>query len=231
MLRLIKTYDLDGFISDDILAPPKWMPVRDDSSTNGPKKIENEDYKAWKRSDTLLGSWILGTLSDDLLPYVVSLENARALWIRLQTMLSQEKEYEEFQVGENISKYLPLLKAIIGGDWESAMKFLEQNPDAVRVSITEHSRTALIVAASLVGRINFVKKLVELMSPLDLALVDYFDQTALHRAAGSGNIEAAKLLVSKNPDLPNASDIVPSEPMLPIHVAARRGKGEMVLYL
>lgn len=52
--------------------------------------------------------------------------------------------------------------------------------------------------------------------------------TALHYAAVSGNVEAAKLLVEKNPAL-NYSPT--GEEVLPIHIAAYYGSKDVVSYL
>ncbi|KAL7228486.1 hypothetical protein ACSBR2_007245 [Camellia fascicularis] len=66
------------------------------------------------------------------------------------------------------------------------------------------------------------------MLPEDLALGDTRKRTALHRAAGAGNIEAAELLVKKNPYLPNAQNY---NKQIPLFYAASRGDRDMCLYL
>lgn len=137
----------------------------------------------------------------------------------------------------NASKYLPLMKAALNGDWEKARDFFEKEPDAVRAiiggaSVREimggASETALMVAVRSVQRNHFVRKLVDIMTPVDLAMVDFNGLTSLHLAARSGNVEAAKLLVNKNPRLPDIGDV---SSKVPLHMAAECGKREMVLYL
>ncbi|KAF5959072.1 hypothetical protein HYC85_000281 [Camellia sinensis] len=107
------------------------------------------------------------------------------------------------------SHYVRLYKATIKGDWERAEEFMKQEPDnlAMRAAIRDNSETVLIVAVKSKQRNNFVKKLVNRMSPEDLAQGDRDKRTALHRAAAVGNIEAAKLLVEKNRYLPNAETV------------------------
>ncbi|CAK9136894.1 unnamed protein product [Ilex paraguariensis] len=90
------------------------------------------------------------------------------------------------------------------------------------------AETTLAVAARSAKSNNFVKNLVDKMSPADLALPNYYGTTALHTAAATGNIEAAKLLVNKNIHLPYIFDYAKA---LPLHVAANRSQREMVLYL
>ncbi|KAM7489103.1 hypothetical protein LguiB_026587 [Lonicera macranthoides] len=128
----------------------------------------------------------------------------------------------------NLSKYIPLLTAALNNDWEKAKEFLEKEPNAVRAFITGVSETALMIAARSSDRLNFVRELLVKMDPPDLALPNFHGLNALHMAAGSGNTEAAKLIVEKNPLLPNIFDKSLS---LPLHVAALFGKREMVLYL
>ncbi|KAK2995484.1 hypothetical protein RJ640_016840, partial [Escallonia rubra] len=114
--------------------------------------------------------------------------------------------------GKSISRYVPLHKAAL----------------AVRAKITADGETALVVAVQSKKRNAFVKKLLEKMLLPDVALTENNGATALHFAAMTGNIEAAKLLVKKDPKLPNVEDF---NKALPINRAAIFGRREMVLYL
>lgn len=131
---------------------------------------------------------------------------------------------------KRMNSYGSLYKAAIEGDWEAADKFLKEEPNAVTARITFGSETPLIVAVKVkvASRMRFAEKLVERMSPDDLALSDHKGRTALHRAAGAGNIEVAKLLVGKNPRLPYLETHVKD---MPLFYAAGRGDKEMVRFL
>ena len=129
---------------------------------------------------------------------------------------------------KNASKYLPLMKAALNGDWETAKKFFIKEPDAVRAVIGGASETAVMVAVRSVQRNNFLRKLVDMLTPVDLAMVGYYGETSLHVAASSGNVEAAKLLVKKNPRLPDIGNTFSN---IPLFTAAICGKREMFLYL
>ncbi|KAG5542346.1 hypothetical protein RHGRI_022028 [Rhododendron griersonianum] len=129
-----------------------------------------------------------------------------------------------------MNHYLPLYKAAIEGDWEKAAEFFtgEESDAALRAPVTLHSETALIVAVRAVRRNRFVEELVKRMSPTDLATSDDYGRTALHRAAGSGNIKAAELLVGKNPGLLHSETHFKRTPLF---YAAARGDREMILWL
>lgn len=103
--------------------------------------------------------------------------------------------------------YLALQKAAINGDQNKAMEIIEDYPNAVRSHITFYLETSLhlaITSSSPAGRDPFVRRLLEKMTPQDLErLVDRRGCKALHYAAEVGNLEGAKMLVNKNPDLPN----------------------------
>ncbi|GMP93778.1 hypothetical protein CsSME_00043482 [Camellia sinensis var. sinensis] len=166
---------------------------------------ERENYMSWKRSDDVLQKWIRATLSKGICKEVKNFKTARGLWEMLEKWFGH---------------YVPLHKAATEGDWETANEFIRREPDiAMRAGITEESETMLIVAVKSKRRNNFVKNLVKHMLREDLALGDTRKRTALHRAAGAGNIEAAKLLVKENPYLPNAQNY---DKQIPLFYAAAR---------
>ncbi|KAK9292694.1 hypothetical protein L1049_020673 [Liquidambar formosana] len=129
---------------------------------------------------------------------------------------------------KDLSWYLPLYKAALKGDWEGASRFFVLDPDAVTAKITRTSETVLHRAVGTGKAIHFVKKLLELIPPNALTLKNQYSDTVLHFAAKFGNTEAAKLLVAKNPHLPNTWN---DTQLLPLHVAGLFGHKEMVLFL
>ncbi|XP_057248735.1 ankyrin repeat-containing protein NPR4 isoform X5 [Beta vulgaris subsp. vulgaris] len=128
---------------------------------------------------------------------------------------------------KELGGYLPLYKAALGGQWKVARKFIADDPKSLIAKITIASETALHIAVSTGKNLDFVEKLVRRMSPEELALTDQNGETALSMAAIVGNTEAAELLVSKNPDLPN----IASKSGFPLHWAAQYGQKPMLLYL
>ncbi|KAL2539817.1 Ankyrin repeat family protein [Abeliophyllum distichum] len=235
MIGFVERQDLMVFILGTIPAPPQKITIPDDNSASGNKEIENPDYLAWRSSDELVREWIFKTLEEDILFRVMNLKTAKDVWTALEKDLGQPYQYpggngtvSNIEAGKKLSHYLPLHKAALAGDWESANKFREQESEAVRAIVTGFSETALMVAVRSPLRNHFVQQLVGLMLPDDLAIKDSSGSTALHTAALVGNIEAAKLLIQKNPNL---AIVWNNDKELPLHVAAKYGQGEMVLYL
>ncbi|MBA0702653.1 hypothetical protein Goari_022900 [Gossypium aridum] len=113
------------------------------------------------------------------------------------------------------------------GDWESATRVFEQNPKATMAMIMG-SMYALHVTVGARKANEFVEKLVERMSLEEVAMVNGSGATTLSIAAAIGNTDAVKLLVCKNPDLPN---ILGMDGGFPIHRAAQFGHRETLLYL
>ncbi|KAF7120026.1 hypothetical protein RHSIM_Rhsim13G0212200 [Rhododendron simsii] len=104
--------------------------------------------------------------------------------------LFEEKEY---------SRYLPLYKAALRGDWATAERFFDQDPGALTAPINEFSETALYIAAVEGTKSNdFVKKVVDKMPP---GSVDEAYGIVLTLTAFVGNTEAVKAILSKNPSL------------------------------
>ncbi|KAI8526050.1 hypothetical protein RHMOL_Rhmol13G0278500 [Rhododendron molle] len=136
---------------------------------------------------------------------------------RAQDQKVEEKEY---------SRYLPLYKAAIRGDWATAERFFDQDPGAVTAPINEFSRTALFVAAVHGRNTNdFVKKLVDKMPP---GSVDVVCGSVLNWAAFVGNTEAVKVILSKNPSLVYYRD---DNKWTPFTMAATNGMRDTLLYL
>lgn len=130
---------------------------------------------------------------------------------------------------KDLNWYLPLYKAALKGDWQSAWQFFNHDIEAVTAKITIHSETVLHVAVGSGNTTNFVKEFLKIILTDTLVnLRDRAGQTALHSAAISGNVEVARLLVDKDPGLTNA----PSDSLLlPIHLAALYANKDMVSYL
>ncbi|CAN4080367.1 unnamed protein product [Withania somnifera] len=123
--------------------------------------------------------------------------------------------------------YVPLYQAALGGNWEKAREFFSLHPDATSARITKGWETALHIAAG-ANKIQFVEELVKIMSPLELALQNKYENTALCFAAASGLTKIAEVMVMKNRLLPMVRG---SKGVTPLHMAALLGHREMVWYL
>ncbi|KAD5961895.1 hypothetical protein E3N88_13368 [Mikania micrantha] len=119
-------------------------------------------------------------------------------------------------------------QAAVEGNLKSLQEILLKEPNLVNAVITGAFETALIVACHRNMNSNFVEKLISLMSPQDLAMQNSFGKTAMFGAAVVGNVEAMKMMVDKNPNLPNITDIYNQ---LPLQSAAYAGQKHAVHYL
>ncbi|KAH7569656.1 hypothetical protein JRO89_XS06G0232300 [Xanthoceras sorbifolium] len=85
----------------------------------------------------------------------------------------------------------------------------------LRASITEGEKTVLHVATE-AKQTAFVEELVNLMEPEDLILQDIKHNTAFCFAAAAGNIQIAKIMLTKNASLPK---IRGCEGLTPLYMA------------
>ncbi|CAL5365353.1 unnamed protein product [Camellia sinensis] len=224
MYEFIKSQGFVGHI--DGTDEPTWL-------TFWPGKRRDEatlvNFLSRRRRDIQVRELIRIKLADDILQEMAVImpdrtakakgmwvdRTAKAMWVALDKIFGH---------------YVGLYKATIKGDWEKAEEFIKQEPDniAMRAAIRDNSETVLIVAVKQKERNNFVEKLLNQMSPEDLAQGDRDNRTALHRAAAVDNIDAAKLLVYKNRYLPNAQTV---HKRIPLYFAATHRKRKMVIYL
>ncbi|KAF2300964.1 hypothetical protein GH714_018641 [Hevea brasiliensis] len=125
--------------------------------------------------------------------------------------------------------YLPLYKAALRGDWEAASRIFCDDPGAVTAMISGIGEITLHVAIGK-GRssIRFIQKLVELMPADFLVAANNDGETPLHYAAIAGNVQAIRILVTKNRAV---LDIENRHGSLPLHYAAQFCQKEAVSYL
>lgn len=120
--------------------------------------------------------------------------------------------------------YLPLYKALLCGDWKIAQTFLKNGNEASRAHITSMLQTTLHIAIGSKKDDDakfFIQNLVNSITDDDaLAIKDSFGETPLHYAARFGNLDAAKILVNRNSNLPR---IVSNNGVYPIHLAVEYG--------
>ncbi|KAL9991369.1 putative ankyrin repeat-containing domain, PGG domain, retrotransposon Copia-like protein [Helianthus debilis subsp. tardiflorus] len=187
MTCLLDSYDMLGFIDGTLEKPEENM------------------YREWKRSDTLVKGWIYGSLSEDVMETVVGLQTAYDVWNKLKTDYTTPPAPAPDAVNnlkEDFGEYLPLYRAIQMGDWEKAQEFFNDDKDALIDQINRFGHTTLHVAIGDPKNIWILEKLLEQINPDSLpTLVDNRQRNALHYAAVLDNYLAAKMLVEKNPDL------------------------------
>ncbi|KAJ9559404.1 hypothetical protein OSB04_014018 [Centaurea solstitialis] len=126
---------------------------------------------------------------------------------------------------------IPLQTALMIGDWEAAKRILDSNRESMDLlgySISQNKETALHIAIEF-KYVKIVEHLVDRMTTQQLALQSKYGLTALYFAAGVGNVNMAKAMVEKCPQLLTIRST--SDNVLPIYVAALYGRRNMVAYL
>uniref|UniRef100_A0A2C9W2J5 PGG domain-containing protein n=2 Tax=Manihot esculenta TaxID=3983 RepID=A0A2C9W2J5_MANES len=136
-----------------------------------------------------------------------------------QTSFFSDNEQSQEAEEEKETRYLPLYKAALRGDWITAKRIFDDDPAAVTAKISGIGEITLHVAISR-GRssLRFIQMLVELMPEHSLETTNIHGETPLHYAAIAGNIQAISLLVKKNPAL---LQIVNFDGLTPLHFAAQ----------
>ncbi|KAL9149783.1 hypothetical protein ABFS82_12G128100 [Erythranthe guttata] len=248
MLCLIEGQDLLGFI-DGTIPPPPSAPETSTSTSTTMARGGN-DYRLWRRSDRLLKGWILGSLHEDMVSEVSALETSRNVWLHLENTFYDRqknilKSLEYSSTGENklhetkeedlIMKYMPLHKAALEGDWETAKRIFDRDPRAKSAVLDNTGLTPLHVAVGTGKKgIHFVRNMVELLMADDtgeelMARRNVTGHTALHSAANVDNTEAATILVNRMPRLLYTPNFLRND--FPVHTAALFSHKRILLYL
>ncbi|XP_021822435.1 uncharacterized protein LOC110763862 [Prunus avium] len=128
------------------------------------------------------------------------------------------------------------------GEWEPLKDFYKDNPDEVFGQLTTNNDTVLHVVA-VAGRNDVLQFLIELITDAEdlgdaLTIENNYGNTILHEVAASGNLEAAKLLMSeenkvkeKDPTYEGMLAIQNRLGETPLYRAAAFGHTNLVQYL
>ncbi|KAJ0018252.1 hypothetical protein Pint_12021 [Pistacia integerrima] len=129
---------------------------------------------------------------------------------------------------DDLTLYMPLHKYILEGDLESVKRDYDSDDHALEARITANFDTALHVAVGAGMAKNIVEYLLDTMSDIQMAMVNNEGNTVLSIAAIVGNVQAAKQIINKLPDLNIAAN---SSGWIPLFLAARHAQKEMITYL
>ncbi|KAH9659677.1 hypothetical protein KPL70_023950 [Citrus sinensis] len=90
VLSSIRGNGLENYIDESKLCPDQFLPNRSRSGEASGEGCENPDYVAWKRQDQLLLSWIMSSMSLEILSLVVSSQTSLELWKKLEKQFGSE---------------------------------------------------------------------------------------------------------------------------------------------
>lgn len=156
---------------------------------------------------------------------------------RPATIEETERPNQQREAMPQITEFTPLgrkiYKAAIQDKWDEVSSIFD-DPNKLRVKISYEGETALCVAVGTNASHNFVEKIVEKImttpgegvATLRIKNGEY-EENALHVAAKLGNVKAARLLVSKDHQLPQIS----ARGFTPLALAASGNDVEMLEYL
>ncbi|KAK6122801.1 hypothetical protein DH2020_043463 [Rehmannia glutinosa] len=88
----IKGYGLEGFITGAAKAPASFIM---DSETQ--EKVINPEFLLWQRQDHILASWILSSLSENILVLMVGLSSSNEIWCVLETNFASQSKAKTLQ--------------------------------------------------------------------------------------------------------------------------------------
>ncbi|KAL7592500.1 hypothetical protein Lser_V15G32884 [Lactuca serriola] len=231
MICLLKSHDMFGFIDGTFISPDHEASSSSSSNSGKEKVGEHQTHqKLWTRSDALVKGWILGSLSEETLRYVLNRLtekshqernadhdfSAKDVWHELQTMYGpvvlprvspvvEDTLLQDKDIAEELQRLYNYTRI---GIWVWVEQILSRGRVTVMDKITNNGNTLLHVAVGISKNSKLLEKLLG-MTPENTQLLDLRNSdgsTLLHVAAIIGNTEAADILVARNPELLFAKD-------------------------
>ena len=127
VLSSIHGNSLEGYIDGSRLCPDQFLPSesRSEGSSSSIEGQENPEYAAWKRQDQLILSWIMSSMSVDILSLVVSSKTSFELWKNLEKQFGSESMTKKVHLkillnnlrkgSLTMSEYFTKLKTVTSG--------------------------------------------------------------------------------------------------------------------
>lgn len=91
-MELIEAQDLLSFVDGTGKEPKEFI------ETDDKGEIMNPEYVTWRRTDRLLKSLMIGTMTEDVLSLVVGLRTSRDIWMCLEETFAQSSKDRELQL-------------------------------------------------------------------------------------------------------------------------------------
>ena len=91
ILTIILGYELDSYLMDDQVIPPKMIQGADGSSRPNPA------FLAWRRQDQLLASWIQSSLTENIMVLIVGMDTTHQIWKALETNFANQSRAKVMQ--------------------------------------------------------------------------------------------------------------------------------------
>lgn len=110
VLTALQGHGLEKFIDPDAEIPAEVIRSAEESSST---LIMNPEFTNWKRQDKLITSWLLGSMSEEILSQMLECETAKEVWIILDNIFSSRNLARVMQLKsklENMKKVNLTLK-------------------------------------------------------------------------------------------------------------------------
>ena len=77
-IPVLKRFKLLGLVNGEDLCPPRFV------CNSAGENVLNDSFETWCERDQIITIWINSTLSEDLLPLTIGMEDSRSLWQSLE---------------------------------------------------------------------------------------------------------------------------------------------------
>ncbi|CAL9248911.1 unnamed protein product [Arabidopsis halleri] len=107
----LRTQALLGHVNGSIRRPMEFIPVVNNEGLT--EQIVNPDFQVWAKADQVVMSWLLGSMSEDVLRLVVDTISAQEVWLTLANHFNRVSSSRLFELQRRLENTSKLDKSMI----------------------------------------------------------------------------------------------------------------------
>ncbi|KAG8479816.1 hypothetical protein CXB51_029314 [Gossypium anomalum] len=138
LLFILEGYGLEGFVLGTVPTPPSFI------SGDDAQLVENPTFLVHKKQDKFLASWLLSTVTDDILVHLTTVKTSLDIWTTINRRFGAKSSVKISSMRHNLYSIKKSNLSI--KDYLSKVKSLSDSLTAAGSLVTEQEQVSIILA-------------------------------------------------------------------------------------